>query len=169
MLGVDPKTISWVTLRCQANILRWHREHVSPLADLAELALRFSSKPTMMSEAVADDVAFLLTWDGTAWRDVVRLRQGHVATIGRSANNRIVLQDDACSRNHCEIFFSEGEWRLRDLGSRNGTIIRAKNVTGDTLINSGDVISIGECRLAFTTNLASAPTSPPDKIGRAHV
>ena len=121
-----------------------------------------------MSEAVQppaapfDDVAFLLTWDGTTWRDVVRLRHGHVTTIGRSATNRVVLQDDACSRNHCEIFFSEGDWRLRDLGSRNGTNIRSKSISGDARLYSGDIIAIGECRLAFTTSLEAAPGSPPD-------
>ena len=109
-----------------------------------------------------DEIAFLLTWDGAIWRDVVRLRQGQVTTIGRSATNRIVLQDDACSRNHCEVFHSGGEWRVRDLGSRNGTNINEHRVSGDTAIESGDVIGIGDCRLAFTTSLESAQFSPPD-------
>lgn len=108
----------------------------------------------------ADDVAFLLTWDGTTWRDVVRLRQGQVTTIGRSATNRIVLQDDSCSRNHCEVFYSEGSWRLRDLSSRNGTMLRGREISGDAVLTSGDVIGIGACRLAFTTSLDSAPASP---------
>lgn len=90
----------------------------------------------------------------------MRLRQGQVTTIGRSATNRIVLQDDSCSRNHCEVFHSEGEWKLRDLGSRNGTSLRDKKVAGDVALHSGDVISIGECRLAFTTSLESAPAHP---------
>ncbi len=108
-----------------------------------------------------DEFAFLLTWDGDAWRDVVRLRHGQVTTIGRSATNRIVLQDDASSRNHCEIFSSEGEWKLRDLGSRNGTSVRGKVISGDFQLQSGDIICIGECRLAFTTSLESAPVLPP--------
>ncbi len=76
-----------------------------------------------------------------------------------------MLQDDACSRNHCEIFCSDGEWKLRDLGSRNGTQINGKVVSADTSLLSGDVISIGECRLAFTTSLESAPANPssPDQ------
>ena len=109
-----------------------------------------------------DEMAFLLTWDGAIWRDVVRLRHGQVTTIGRSATNRIVLQDDACSRNHCEVFHSGGEWRVRDLGSRNGTNINGHRVSGDTTIESGDVIGIGDCRLAFTTNLESTQFTPPD-------
>ena len=110
----------------------------------------------------ADEMAFLLTWDGTIWRDVVRLRLGQMTTIGRSATNRIVLQDDACSRNHCEVFHSGGEWRVRDLGSRNGTNINAHRVSGDAVIESGDVIGIGDCRLAFTNSLESPQIPPPD-------
>ena len=113
------------------------------------------------SPSSSDEFAFVLTWDGSAWRDVVRLRPGHVTTIGRSSTNRIVLEDDASSRNHCEIFCSEGDWKLRDLSSRNGTNVRGKAVTGDFALQSGDVISIGECRLAFTTSLESTPVSPP--------
>lgn len=112
-----------------------------------------------------DEYAFVLTWDGASWRDVVRLRQGQVTTIGRSATNRIVLQDDASSRNHCEIFYSDREWRLRDLKSRNGTSVRGKVVSGDFPLQSGDVICIGECRLAFTTSLETAPISPPGLPG----
>ncbi|HQZ66594.1 MAG TPA: sigma 54-interacting transcriptional regulator [Planctomycetaceae bacterium] len=119
-----------------------------------------SNKDT--SSVSADEIAFLLTWDGAMWRDVVRLRQGQVTTIGRSATNRIVLQDDACSRNHCEVFYSSGDWRVRDLSSRNGTNINGHPVAGDTPIESGDVIGIGECRLAFTTSLESTPFSPPN-------
>ncbi len=115
-----------------------------------------------VSSVSADEIAFLLTWDGAMWRDVVRLRQGQVTTIGRSATNRIVLQDDACSRNHCEVFYSSGDWRVRDLSSRNGTNINGHPVAGDTPIESGDVIGIGECRLAFTTSLESTQFSPPN-------
>ncbi|MCA9037793.1 MAG: sigma 54-interacting transcriptional regulator [Planctomycetaceae bacterium] len=108
----------------------------------------------------AEKFAFVLTWDGATWRDVVRLRQGQVTTIGRSTTNRIVLQDDSCSRNHCEIFTSGGEWRLRDLSSRNGTILRGAAVDGETSLRSGDVIVIGACQLAFTTSLDQTPGTP---------
>ena len=128
-------------------------------------AYLFTSHNVTSPSSGHDEYAFILTWDGASWRDVVRLRQGHVTTIGRSATNRIVLEDDASSRNHCEIFFSDGEWRLRDLKSRNGTSVRGKTVSGDFTLQSGDVISIGECRLAFTTSLESAPVSPPGLPG----
>ena len=119
------------------------------------------------SSSVSQDIplnqAFLLSWDGTSWRDVVRLREGQVLTVGRSATNKLVLHDDACSRNHCEVFFSEKRWWLRDLGSRNGTMIGSIPVSGDAELNSGDVVAIGQCRLAFTLNLETQPILPHDE------
>jgi len=105
--------------------------------------------------------AFLLTWDGSSWRDVVRLRYDQVVTIGRSTTNKLVLHDDSCSRNHCEVFYSAGQWKLRDLDSRNGTIIGERTIKGDADLNKGDIIAIGHCRLAFTNDLESQPPTPP--------
>ncbi|MCA9059254.1 MAG: sigma 54-interacting transcriptional regulator, partial [Planctomycetaceae bacterium] len=92
----------------------------------------------------------------------MRLRPGHVITIGRAATNRIVLQDESCSRNHCEVFSIDGEWRLRDLSSRNGTLIQGRVVTGDTPLSTGDIVTIGSCRLAFTTDLDATPSAADD-------
>ncbi|MCH2201601.1 MAG: sigma 54-interacting transcriptional regulator [Fuerstiella sp.] len=102
---------------------------------------------------VAESSAYLLSWDGTVWRDVVRLRPAQLVTVGRASTNRIVLQDEACSRNHCELFHSSDGWKLRDLDSRNGTRLGSEQVTGDHVLRSGDVIVIGQCQLAFTHNL----------------
>ncbi|MCA9048497.1 MAG: sigma 54-interacting transcriptional regulator, partial [Planctomycetaceae bacterium] len=117
-----------------------------------------------MTESGENKDAFLLSWDGSSWRDVVRLRQGHVVTIGRSTTNKLVLHDDACSRHHCEVLFSDGRWRLRDLDSRNGTLIGDQNVNGTVLLKSGDILRIGQCRLAFTLNLASQPVLTPEAV-----
>ena len=104
--------------------------------------------------------AYLLSWDGATWRDVIRLRAGQVVTVGRSAMNKLVLHDDACSRNHCEVFFSDGQWKLRDLDSRNGTMIGDESVSGDRFLAPGDIVSIGKCRLAFTQSLDMQPSLP---------
>lgn len=101
--------------------------------------------------------AYLMSWDGSSWRDVIRLRPGQVITIGRAATNRLVLHDDSCSRNHCEVFFSDDGWVVRDLGSRNGTMVNNERISGDILLERGSVVSIGQCRLAFTRNLEDQP------------
>lgn len=74
-------------------------------------------------------------------------------TIGRAPTNRLVLRDEVCSRNHCEVFLSGDEWYIRDLGSRNGTLVGGKAIVGDQQLESGAVIQVGASELAFTFDL----------------
>ena len=50
------------------------------------------------------------------------LKTGQVTSIGRAPTNQLMIPDELCSRNHCEVFFEGGSWRLHDLGSRLGFI-----------------------------------------------
>ena len=98
-------------------------------------------------EVKQEGAAFLVVREGATWRDVFRLTPGQVTTIGRAATNRVVVRDDVCSRNHCEIFQSGFQWTLRDLGSRNGTVINGAPVAGDWELQDGELIQIGACFL----------------------
>ena len=102
------------------------------------------------------DVAYLVIRDGKNWSDVFRLMPGRTATIGRSTNSQIVIKEDQASRQHAEIFLSEGDWVLRDLNSRNGTAIGKERVTGDQTLKPGDIILIAGTQLAFVTDLSKA-------------
>ena len=81
---------------------------------------------------------------------------GRTATIGRSTNSQIVIKEDQASRQHAEIFLSEGNWILRDLSSRNGTAIGKERVIGDQALKPGDIILIAGTQLAFVTDLSKA-------------
>jgi len=100
--------------------------------------------------------SYLVVRDGNQWRDVFRLMPGQVTTVGRSATNRVVVRDEVCSRNHCEVFQSGERWLLRDLGSRNGTLVNGVNVEADWPLEEGQIIQIGECDLGFTSDLLHA-------------
>jgi Nif-specific regulatory protein len=106
------------------------------------------------TNADPEGAAFLVVREGRTWRDVFRLTPGQVTTVGRAATSRIVVRDDICSRNHCEIFQSGNEWTLRDLGSRNGTLINGTRVAGDWQLADGELIQIGSCDLGFTFDLS---------------
>ena len=75
--------------------------------------------------------------------------------MGRAPTNRIVLRDEICSRNHCEIFLSESTWVLRDLGSRNGTLLEGERISGDVNLKDNQVIQIGSCAMGFTHDLSN--------------
>ena len=47
-------------------------------------------------------------------------------TIGRADDNQLVIHDDLLSRRHCVIEVHAGDFRIRDLKSRNGTKINRK-------------------------------------------
>ncbi|NOZ40908.1 MAG: FHA domain-containing protein [Planctomycetes bacterium] len=100
--------------------------------------------------------AYLITRDGSTWADVVRLIPGESVTVGRAPTNTIVLKDERCSRNHAEIFFAQGNWKLRDLDSRNGTLVSGERLSGDHSLEAGDILQIGNSQLAFVHDLSQA-------------
>ena len=101
-------------------------------------------------------LAYLVIREGSKWTDVFRLVPGQTVTVGRAPTNQIVIKDERCSRCHAELFQSEGRWTLRDLDSRNGTIVGDGLVRGDVPLTPGDVIRIGRSQLAFVDDLSKA-------------
>ncbi|HZZ27104.1 MAG TPA: sigma 54-interacting transcriptional regulator [Pirellulales bacterium] len=110
-------------------------------------------------------LAYLVIREGSKWTDVFRLMPGQSVTIGRAPTNQIVVKDERCSRTHAEIFYSQERWVLRDLESRNGTLIGSERVRGDYLLQPGEIIRIGHSQMAFVNDLASAF---PDSTGGPH-
>ncbi|MEM9353986.1 MAG: sigma 54-interacting transcriptional regulator [Planctomycetota bacterium] len=100
--------------------------------------------------------AYLILRDGSKWADVFRLVPGESATIGRAPTNSIVIKDERCSRNHAEVFQSQGSWTLRDLDSRNGTVVAGDQLNGDYALHPGDIVQIGNSHFAFVDNLTDA-------------
>jgi Nif-specific regulatory protein len=69
--------------------------------------------------------------------------------LGRSSESTVVLEDDRASRKHAVIFFRDGCWFIRDLKSRNGTVLHDQRINKDMPLHDGDVIGIGHCTLEF--------------------
>jgi Nif-specific regulatory protein len=100
--------------------------------------------------------AYLVIREGSKWTDVFRLVDGESITVGRAPTNAIVCKDERCSRNHAEVFQSQGQWTLRDLDSRNGTLVDGKRIQTDYSLQPGDVVRIGNSQLAFVHDLSQA-------------
>ena len=71
-------------------------------------------------------------------------------TFGRSEENVVVLTSSVASRNHAEVRFENGEYVLRDRGSRNGTRVNGNPVTVHKL-QRDDQIIIGDETFRFET------------------
>jgi pSer/pThr/pTyr-binding forkhead associated (FHA) protein len=72
-------------------------------------------------------------------------------TIGRSADNQLVLQDPQVSSHHAEIRPDAQGYVLTDLGSTNGSFVNEQRLPPRTprLLISGDVIRIGTTSLSY--------------------
>ena len=67
--------------------------------------------------------------------------------LGRDMSNEIILDDITVSRSHALITKSNG-YRLKDLGSLNGSYVNAVAVK-EGVINAGDEVQIGKYHLTL--------------------
>jgi len=76
------------------------------------------------------------------------LLDSDVTTAGRHPDSDIFLDDVTVSRRHAE-FVRDGEaFRVRDVGSLNGTYVNRERIEDGTLAG-GDEVQIGKYRLVF--------------------
>ena len=78
----------------------------------------------------------------------IELHEGHYV-LGRHLDNDIVMNDTNVSRKHAEFVCAASEVMVRDLGSTNGTKVNGVLVTGEQLLQHGDVINLGTAQLTF--------------------
>lgn len=70
--------------------------------------------------------------------------------IGRNKQNSIVLRNRRTSSKHCRIErTSAGGYMIRDAGSRNGTYLNGKRLTGEKMLNDQDEICVAIYRMIF--------------------
>lgn len=74
---------------------------------------------------------------------------GRRVTIGRASSNDIVLSDQFSSGCHAAIVPTETGYALVDQGSKNGTFVNDRRVTGEIDLARGDMILIGSTRFYF--------------------
>src|SRR5439155_16473565 len=80
--------------------------------------------------------------------------KGLRVALGTHENNDLVLQDKWVSRFHCEIVWDGDRPRVRDLGSRNATLV--------------DGVSVIEAHLSESAVLTLGTTHVQFKVGTEH-
>jgi pSer/pThr/pTyr-binding forkhead associated (FHA) protein len=70
-------------------------------------------------------------------------------TIGRAPSATLVVPDAQVSRLHARIDLSDGLLSVRDLDSRNGTLVNARPIDGPVGLHDGDEIDVGTTRIVF--------------------
>jgi FHA domain-containing protein len=71
------------------------------------------------------------------------------ATLGRSRDCDIVLDDSSISRRHAEIRPAGDGWTVADLGSTNGVRLNGRPVEGAEPLQAGDRVELGSTEIGF--------------------
>jgi LysM repeat protein len=84
-----------------------------------------------------------------------------VITIGRSPDNDIVIDETEVSRHHARLTRRGNDWILEDLGSRNGTTVNGRRITGPVVLTPGAQVGLGTGILfSLEMGLPVAPAPP---------
>jgi transcriptional regulator with GAF, ATPase, and Fis domain len=89
----------------------------------------------------------LLVLSGPLKDSIIPLSEGEIS-IGREASNGIAVSDPSVSRKHCSIHGQDGKFRVRDFGSRNGTLINGSPAE-EYWLRHGDEIAAGDSTFLF--------------------
>jgi DNA-binding NtrC family response regulator len=92
---------------------------------------------------------------------------GERVLVGTHESNDLVLTDPAVSRFHCEIVAGQERIRLRDVDSRNGTLLDGVSVM-DAFLRHGSRLMLGRTEVLVETGAVpiSIPMSKHTAFGR---
>ena len=89
-----------------------------------------------------------------------------VTSSGRGAENDVVVDDAAVSREHATISYEQGQFVVEDAGGSSGTIVEG-SPAAQTILASGSSIHMGETELVFmqAEGTFAAATGAPAATG----
>ena len=110
--------------------------------------------------------SFLLVREGDA-ASIVDLAPGMELVVGRAPDAGVRVQDRQVSRAHAHIRCQGPAVLVRDLGSRNGTLVNGQLLANaERAVVAGDQITVGGCTMVLATlSGAREPAAPPDVGG----
>ncbi len=74
---------------------------------------------------------------------------GERVTLGRGADNDVVVTSKRASRDHARILFERHKVWIEDLSSANGTWVNDERLTAPRELRDGDQVTIGDTRLTY--------------------
>ncbi len=93
--------------------------------------------------------------------------------VGASADNHLIIDDPAVSREHLEVTLAAEGVHVRDLGSRNGTFYLGSRV-GEMTLSLGSRLTLGATELSFESDVeafegtqGASPTQYGDLYGES--
>lgn len=119
------------------------QDNASESADLASLVAGVASEKREKSDTALPKPTMLTIIDGPRAGTTVNL-EGSAITLGRAGDNTVVLDDEYVSGHHCRLVPNgDGQWRLEDLHSTNGTYVNESRLLNPAVIPIGTSVRIG--------------------------
>ena len=81
--------------------------------------------------------------------------------IGRAEDCHLRPKSDLISRHHCVLLLEEQGLTVRDLGSRNGTLVNGQRVSGECELKTGDNLEVGPLKFEVSVSTLSVPAKRP--------
>ena len=125
----------------------------SPLVTPSRSAATVIDRPNQSSAATIIDrpgSGSLRAVSGSSINRTWQLPQSDVS-IGRETSNFVSIDDGKSSREHARVRFADGIYSVVDLGSSNGTYVNDRQISGQTPLNDGDQIRIGDTTFVFSS------------------
>src|SRR5262249_4307353 len=79
--------------------------------------------------------------------------------IGRGETCHLRPNSEQVSREHAEFTIEAGSVMVRDLGSRNGTLVNGKALTAECRLKDRDLVQVGP--LTFAVSISEPPAARP--------
>ena len=123
---------------------RRRRERLAHKAAAEAPLTQVSAPPTHDMPTSQADPTLLVIIDGPLAGTSVPLT-GEVITLGRSATNTVVLDDEFVSSHHARVYQdpASGQWAIEDLNSTNGTVVNRQRLTTPTILPARVPVRIG--------------------------
>jgi pSer/pThr/pTyr-binding forkhead associated (FHA) protein len=97
--------------------------------------------------AIPSDSGVLIVRNGARAGEQFTLHSA-ITRLGRHPESDIVLDDITVSRRHVEVEHLGHSYKVRDVGSLNGTYVNQVRID-DTVLRQGDELQVGKFRLVF--------------------
>ena len=106
-------------------------------------------------------MATLVIKSGDLEGRIVQLKMG-VNRFGRGPKNDFQIEHASVSLHHCEVLLRDGEVRIRDLDSTNGTSLEGKTIK-ESVLQAGQTVHLGDVELLIESTDVSIAIPVFDK------
>jgi pSer/pThr/pTyr-binding forkhead associated (FHA) protein len=84
--------------------------------------------------------------------------------LGRTPGCAVWIEAPGVSRQHARIVVAKGVATLEDLGSKNGTFVGGRKLSGATILGEGDEVAIGTAALTIRALRADRSTETVSRL-----